>query len=139
MMLMMNIFFVAFVMAVAVFATNVVTAFTVIHPTTTTRRTTTTATTTSSLDAFIDPTEFVSTAAATVSGSGFWISTIDSDIANIPTNEFAQVFAGGIVSCCCCCFLLLECLSFGFVVVWSAIVIWLLRSSSFFQFVLARV
>jgi hypothetical protein len=28
-----------------------------------------------------------------------WLATIDSDIANIPTNEFATVFAGGIVSC----------------------------------------
>ena len=27
-----------------------------------------------------------------------WIATIDGDIANIPTNEFATVFAGGIVS-----------------------------------------
>jgi hypothetical protein len=27
-----------------------------------------------------------------------WIATIDSDIANIPENEFATVFAGGIVS-----------------------------------------
>lgn len=26
-----------------------------------------------------------------------WIATIDSDIANIPDNEFASVFAGGIV------------------------------------------
>jgi hypothetical protein len=28
-----------------------------------------------------------------------WVATIDSDIANIPTNEFATVFAGGIVRC----------------------------------------
>ena len=29
--------------------------------------------------------------------SNMWISTIDSDIANIPQNEFAPVFMGGIV------------------------------------------
>lgn len=28
----------------------------------------------------------------------FWLATIDSDVASIPTNEFATVFAGGIVS-----------------------------------------
>jgi hypothetical protein len=30
--------------------------------------------------------------------ASLWLATIDSDIANIPTNEFATVFAGGIVS-----------------------------------------
>ena len=32
------------------------------------------------------------------SAASTWIATIDGDIANIPTNEFATVFAGGIVS-----------------------------------------
>ncbi len=30
--------------------------------------------------------------------SNFWISTIDSDIASIPNDQFGLVFAGGIVS-----------------------------------------
>lgn len=30
--------------------------------------------------------------------NNMWISTIDADIANIPTDQFGLVFAGGIVS-----------------------------------------
>ena len=40
--------------------------------------------------------------------SNMWLATIDADIAAIPDNEFAPIFAGGIVSrisgpryCCC--------------------------------------
>jgi len=36
-------------------------------------------------------------ALATVANN-MWIATIDADIDNIPENEFATVFAGGIVS-----------------------------------------
>jgi hypothetical protein len=37
--------------------------------------------------------EVITTAANTI-----WLATIDGDIAAIPNNEFATVFAGGIVS-----------------------------------------
>ena len=46
-----------------------------------------------------DPAPILDSAAvAAASASSFLISTIDSDIDSIPTNEFATVFAGGIVS-----------------------------------------
>jgi hypothetical protein len=35
--------------------------------------------------------------ADSIMASNMWISTIDSDIANIPQNEFAPVFMGGII------------------------------------------
>lgn len=39
----------------------------------------------------VDPSSMLDTA------QSLWVATIDGDIANIPTNEFATVFAGGIV------------------------------------------
>lgn len=51
----------------------------------------------------MDISEMVTSAAAAAaslsssSSSSMWISTIDSDIANIPQNEFATIFTGGLV------------------------------------------
>mmetsp|Transcript_4228 Transcript_4228/g.5566 ORF Transcript_4228/g.5566 Transcript_4228/m.5566 type:complete len:227 (-) Transcript_4228:319-999(-) len=55
--------------------------------------------TTSSLQASaFDPSSIVDiSAAAAVSSSSWLLSTIDSDIAQIPDNEFAPIFAGGIM------------------------------------------
>ena len=39
--------------------------------------------------------------ASSVTANNLLLATIDSDIANIPDNEFATVFAGGIVSFLC--------------------------------------